>query len=275
MPADLHVHSTASDGKLKPEEIIRMALAAGLRYISLTDHDTVDGIYPALESSYNTDIEVIPGIEFNTDLEGHEIHILGYYIDFKAEWFQEALKKLKIAREKRARAIIDRLSSLGIKISYNKIKEIAGFSPIGRPHIAQALINAGYVASVEEAFGKYVGYGKAAYVSHHKIDPFRAIELIQKAKGIPVLAHPGLLQKDEFIPMLVKKGILGIEVYYPLHTNEMVDRYKRYCRKYGLIITGGSDYHGPGLKYPTLGTVTVPDDSVKHLKILHQELLRI
>ncbi|NPV28290.1 MAG: PHP domain-containing protein [Firmicutes bacterium] len=272
MSADLHVHSTASDGTLTPEEIVNQAVQSGLSAISLTDHDTVDGIYSALRTATGKDLELVPGIELNTDWEGIEVHILGYYIEFQAGWFQQALNDLRNAREERAAAMIGKLKKIGISLSPARVKEIAGPAPIGRPHIAQALIEAGYVSSVEEAFQCYLGQGKPAYVARHRLSPFQAIALIRKGGGIPVLAHPGLMDRDELIPEFIKAGLLGIEVYYPRHTPEMIARYVWICQKSGLIMTGGSDSHGPGLDYPPLGTITVPDQTVADLKLLHQLL---
>ncbi len=272
MPVDLHVHSTASDGTLTPEEIVNQALRSRLSAISLTDHDTLNGIGAALRAAHGTNLELIPGIELNTDWAGIEIHILGYYLEFQAIWLQRSLDVLRRAREKRAIVMIEKLAKIGIRLSFTRVKEIAGKATLGRPHIAQALIEAGYVSSVEEAFQRYIGHGKPAYVMHHKLNPFQAIKLILKARGIPVLAHPGLMDKDEVIPKFIKAGLLGIEVYYPRHTPEMIGKYTRICEKNGLIITGGSDSHGPGLDYPPLGTVTVPDKTAADLKLLRQFL---
>ncbi|MDH7578456.1 MAG: PHP domain-containing protein [Bacillota bacterium] len=272
MSADLHVHSTASDGTLTPEEIVNQAVRSGLSAISLTDHDTTDGLSRALWAASGTNLELVPGIELNTDWQGIEIHVLGYYLEFQSAWFRGILDDLRNAREKRAIAIIGKLNKLGISLSSTRVKEIAGAASLGRPHIAQALVEAGYACSVTEAFQRYLGYGRPAYVTRHKLNPFEAIKLILKARGVPVLAHPGLMDRDELIPEFVKAGLLGIEVYYPLHTPEMIEKYARICQKNDVIMTGGSDYHGPGMDYPPLGTVTVPYETVAKLKVLHQFL---
>lgn len=269
LPADLHVHSTASDGKLTPVEIVHEALTAGLTAIGLTDHDTVSGIPAALEAAGATHLEVIPGIEFSAEWELEEVHILGYYLEYQAPLLQDILSKLRRARDERAQAIIKKLAVLNIFISFDYLREIAGTSILGRPHIARAMIEAGYIASVREAFESYLGRGRPAYVPRSKLSPDKAIELVRIAKGVPVLAHPGLMAKDELIPELIKMGLLGIEVFYPSHTPEMVARYRRMCEQRNLIMTGGSDFHGPGLDYPALGTVTVSDRTVASLKMMH------
>jgi len=270
MPADLHIHSTASDGRLTPEEIVKQALAAGLSAIALTDHDTVDGVQAALQAAGSSGLEVITGIEFNTDLDGAEIHILGYYLTLGND-LAGTLAILRTAREARAKMIIARLDRLGIRIDYDRLKQVAGRATLGRPHIARALYEAGYTASVGEAFERYLARGKPAYVSHHMLDPFTAIETVLKADGIPVLAHPGLAKKDDLIPEFVARGLLGIEVYYPFHTPGDVARYEKICLELGLVMTGGTDCHGPGSSYPSLGVVTVPDETILQLKQLRNQ----
>ncbi len=270
MPADLHIHSTASDGRLTPEEIVKQARAAGLSTIALTDHDTVDGIQPALQAAGSSGLEIITGIEFNTDLDGTEIHILGYYLTLSND-LAGTLAILRAARENRAKMIIARLDQLRIRINYDRLKQVAGRATMGRPHIARALCEAGYTTSVGEAFERYLARGKPAYVPHHRLDPFRAIAAVLKAEGIPVLAHPGLAKKDELIPEFVARGLLGIEVFYPFHTPGDVARYEKICLEQGLVMTGGTDCHGPGFNYPPLGTVTVPDETILQLKQLRNQ----
>jgi predicted metal-dependent phosphoesterase TrpH len=266
MPADLHIHSTASDGSLTPEEIVKQARAAGLSAIALTDHDTVDGIQAALQAAGSSGLEVITGIEFNTELDGAEIHILGYYLTLDSG-LAGTLAILRAARENRAKMIIARLDQLQIRIDYDRLKQVAGRATMGR----RALYEAGYTTSVGEAFERYLARGKPAYVPHHRLDPFRAIATVLKAEGIPVLAHPGLAKKDELIPEFVARGLLGIEVFYPFHTPGDVARYEKICLEQGLVMTGGTDCHGPGFNYPPLGTVTVPDETILQLKQLRNQ----
>jgi predicted metal-dependent phosphoesterase TrpH len=270
MPGDLHIHSTASDGELTPGEIVREAQNAGLSAIAITDHDTVDGIRPALQAAEPDGPEVIPGIELNTDLHGLEVHILGYCLDLGPELYK-TLDGLREAREDRARAMIAKLAQLGIMIGYEHLQRVAGRATIGRPHIARVMCEKGYASSVRDAFERYLGNGKPAYVAHHKLDPYMAIETVLKAGGIPVLAHPGLIGRDELITGFIGKGLLGVEVFYPFHTPDDVARYEQICQANGLLMTGGTDYHGPGYNYPPMGTVVVPDQLVAELKNLNRQ----
>lgn len=269
MSADLHVHSTASDGTDSPMQIVNIALDKGLSAIALTDHDTTDGIAAALDTARGTGLEVIPGVELNTDWEDTEIHILGFYLEYRSSSLQGILKEMRQARAARAEKMLAKLTDLGIRVTYEDVQKIAGEATICRPHIAQAMIAAGCVTSVKEAFDKYIGRGMPAYVPRTKLDPFTAIAVIERAKGVPVLAHPGLANRDNLIPAFVKKGLLGLEVYYPLHTPEMIEKYQWYSKKFGLVMTGGTDYHGPDSGYPSLGTVSVPMETVEKLRTLH------
>lgn len=275
MSADLHVHSTASDGTIRPQQIVQQAYEIGLSVISLTDHDTVDGVQPAVQAASEIrGLEVIPGIEINTTWNELEIHVLGYYIDVSSDGLRKVLELLKQAREERAREIIKKLKKVGVFLSFERIREFAPSGTIGRPHIAQAMLDAGYVSSIKEAFENYLNNGKPAYVPRYKIEPFHAIEVIKRAGGIPVLAHPGLINSDESVFVLIESGILGLEVYYPQHTQEMIRKYTLLCDEYGLIMTGGTDYHGPGMGYPPLGTVRVNKEIVANLKELHYRILQ-
>ncbi len=266
MTADLHIHSTASDGRLTPEEVVRQAKQAGLSVISLTDHDTVAGLGAALRAGAETGLEVIPGIELNTDLDGHEIHMLGYCLNPGSESLLKTIEDLRQAREDRARQIITKLERLGLHIEYEHVKRVAGRAAIGRPHIAQALLETGYSDSLTDAFEQYLANGRQAYVPHQKLEPLMAIEVILEAGGIPVLAHPGLAKRDDLIASFVERGMRGLEVYYPFHSAAEILKYEQLCLKYDLIMTGGSDFHGPGFKYPALGTVTIPDATVARLQ---------
>jgi hypothetical protein len=268
MSADLHIHSTASDGTLAPGEIVEQARKARLSAIALTDHGTVDGIEAAIRAAGSCGPEIIPGIELNTDYEGTEIHILGYFLNLNADFLAATLDGLRTRRVNRAKMIIARLAQLGVRIDYDHLKRVAGEATIGRPHIARVLCEAGYVSSVGEAFDRYLANGKPAYVAHNSMDPFTAIDTILKAEGIPVLAHPGLAKRDDLIPEFVDRGLQGVEVLYPFHTSEDVVRYEKICKEQGLVMTGGTDYHGPGSNYPPLGTIRVPDEAVLRLKYL-------
>lgn len=265
MPADLQIHSTFSDGSLTPAEVVTAAREAGLTVIALTDHDSVEGIEPAREVGEREKVRVIPGVELSTERDKREVHILGYFIDYRAGWLNELLQRLQEARHKRIYRIVEKLTGMGIEIDLERVLAIAGQGSAGRPHVAQAMVEAGIVDSVPEAFNRYLNNQAPAYVFHAHLEPRRAIELIKQAGGLAVLAHPGISQVDEFIPEL--DGLDGLEVYYSGHSEEQTRHYLRMAQKYGLLITGGSDYHGPGsLKPVTLGVIKLPDRLVEALE---------
>lgn len=245
---DLHVHSTASDGLLTPEELIRRSLEIGLKGIALTDHDTVGGIEAAQQfiADHNLPLQFIPGIEMNTEVDENEVHILGYYIDHRHTRLLNKLEEIKEARLERARKMVYRLKSMGLAISLEHVEKLAKGDLIGRPHIAQAMSEKGYVFSIKEAFEKYIGKGRPAYVPRYKFLPQEAIQLIRSAGGIPVLAHPGLLRNNDLLHEVINMGVAGLEVYYPEHTLQQVDEYLRLTQNLNLLVTGGSDFHGIG-----------------------------
>jgi predicted metal-dependent phosphoesterase TrpH len=257
---DLHIHSTASDGKFSPHDIVVMAVKAGLKVIALTDHDTVNGIVPALEAAKaSPDITLIPGVEISTDLADGEAHILGYFIDYNAPEFKKTLDRFRDSRINRGRKMVDKLSSLGIFIDWKRVQQIAGEGAIGRPHIARAMLEKGYINRFEEAF-KYIGHDGPAYVPRDKMTPEEAVALIVRAKGLPALAHPFTVKNpDAMVNSLKKHGLVGIEAYYkdntPLQTGETL----KLAEKYGLIATGGTDFHGGGENQEVaLGGTEVP-----------------
>lgn len=267
MPADLHIHTNFSDGLLSPEEIVQKAHGAGLTIIAITDHDTVDGIPRAIAEGAKLGVKVIPGIEFTTDLPDTEIHILGYYIDYKAGWLLELLKKIREDRVSRIYKMVEKLQKLGIKIDSNEVLKLAAIGSVGRPHVARVLLEKGVVGSIQEAFNKYLDCNSPAYVKHFKLTPFEAVETIIKAGGVPVYAHPKVSGKDELIPELVSHGLAGIEVFYSKHYPADVEHYKSKAKKYDLLMTGGSDYHGIGtMKDVALGDIRMTDDDVKKLE---------
>lgn len=242
---DLHVHTSASDGFFAPREVIYKAKKSGLSAIAITDHDTTDGLSEALASLTAEDrFTIIPGVELSTDYENQDIHILGYYMNYKEEGFQNVLADFREKRSKRALEIVEKLNSLGYEINYEEILKIAKNSAVGRPHIASALVSMGYTKNNSEAFDKLLKRGKPAYVPKHKISPTEAVRFIRYFRGIPVIAHPGLAGKDHIIPVLVKAGLLGIEVYHSDHKLQDVLKYLNLAKRYGMLITGGSDFHG-------------------------------
>ncbi len=243
---DMHVHSTASDGTLSPEEIINEAVDIGLLGIALTDHDTLDGLPNAQQYvvEQQLSIDFIPGIELNTEIDDYEVHILGYYVDAYNSPMNGRLMEIRGQRQERAQKMLDKLSALGMKISYEHLLELAGSDLIARPHIARAMIEAGYVNSIKEAFDQYISKGKAAYVNRYKFAPDEAISLIKQAGGIAVLAHPGLIRDQKLISAVIDMGIAGLEVNYPEHSEEQILRFQQLAVEQKLLITGGSDFHG-------------------------------
>jgi predicted metal-dependent phosphoesterase TrpH len=274
---DLHVHSTASDGKCSPQEIVRKAAALGLRYIALTDHDSVDGIVPALKAvKAFPRLRFIPGVEISTDVPDGEIHILGYFIDYTSKELEDTLKRFRTSREGRARGMVARLGELGIDIDWQRVQEIAGDGAIGRPHIAQAMLEKGYVTSFKEVFDKYIGRDGPAYVEREKMTPEEAVALVIRSGGLPVLAHPFTVKEPEKrVAELKAVGLVGIEAYYKDNTGEETTRLVALADKHGLIVTGGSDYHGIEDSHEvTLGGVDVPLEVAERLIALAGKRVR-
>jgi len=245
---DLHVHSTASDGLLDPEELLVRAEEIGLKGLAITDHDTVHGIEEAYAflTTNPLSLQFIPGIEMNTELDENEVHILGYFIDYHNSRLLHRLEEIREARWDRARKMVYRLKSMGLAISFEQVEKLAQGDLIGRPHVARALTEKGYVFSVKEAFDKFIGKGRPAYVPRYKFLPREAIELIKSAGGVPILAHPGLLPNAELVYEIINLGIAGLEVYYPEHTPQQIGRFLQLCQQFNLLVTGGSDFHGTG-----------------------------
>ena len=271
---DLHLHSTASDGRLSPADIVRRAAEQGLSVIAIADHDSIDGIAPALAANKAFPwLKVIPCVEINTDVPQGEVHILGYFIDYTNHELHLPLEKLRDSRLKRGQGMVVRLKSLGIHIDWERVREIAGKGSIGRPHIAQAMLEKGYITSLKEAFDKYISRGGPAYVEREKMSPVEAVKLVLKADGLPVMAHPLTIDNPEtMIIELEAAGLVGIEAYYGGYTTSEISRLVRLADKYGLIATGGSDYHGLGAANETvIGGVDVPMESVERLIALAEQ----
>ncbi|MFC2016603.1 PHP domain-containing protein [Chloroflexota bacterium] len=265
---DLHIHSTVSDGLLTPAEIVRKSAEAGLTVIALTDHDTVDGIAPALEAAKAFPrLKVIPGIEINTDVPKGEAHVLGYFIDYTHPELQAPLRRMRNSRQERAQGMITKLRNLGLPIEWERVKEIAGSGSIGRPHIARAMLEKGYIASIKEAFTKYIGWGGPAYIEREKRTPEEAVKLILQVNGLPVLAHPFTIKDPEaMVTELKASGLVGIEAYYEGYTAEEINRLVSLAKRHGLITTGGSDYHGLDASAETMiGSADVPIESAEQL----------
>jgi predicted metal-dependent phosphoesterase TrpH len=273
---DLHTHSTASDGTFSPEELVYLAKKEGLQALALTDHDTVDGLKTAYQTAKEEKLPFLCGVEISIKFNGPgHFHLLGYFLEPEIPELDNTLKKLKKAREERNVKMIEKLNSLGIEITMEELKEIAK-GEIGRPHIANLLVKKGVVKSFDEAFEKYLKKGAAAYVPKALLLPEEAIKLIRKAKGIPVLAHPITLKLNYFelkayLKELKDFGLMGIEVFYTEHNSEFTRFLLDCAKELGLLITGGSDFHGknkPDIRLGKgLGNLNIPFEFYQKLKI--------
>jgi predicted metal-dependent phosphoesterase TrpH len=271
---DLHVHSTASDGRLTPAEVIGEAAEKGMSYIALADHDTVDGIAAAKKAAQSyPNLTVIPAIEISTDIPQGEVHILGYFIDYTDAELLAKLEDFKDSRLRRAEKMVAKLADLGVPVEWQRVLEIAGVSTIGRPHIAQAMMEKGHVPSFQEAFDEYLGHGKPAYVEREKMLPAEAVAIIIKAQGLPVLAHPLTTEDPEgLVTELKPTGLVGLEAYYGEYDAEEVEGLVEMAQKHGLIATGGSDFHGIEPEEETaIGGADVPLEAVERLIALAKE----
>ena len=266
---DLHTHSTASDGVYSPTELLHRAKDIGLRVLALTDHDNTGGLEEAAEVAGKLDIDFIPGIEINTDVAGGEVHVLGYFPEYQRPAFQAVLKILRDARERRGQRMVELLNEQDINVSWERVREIAQGS-VGRPHVAKALQEAGYVQTIGEAFDKYIGKGCYAYVPRYKLTPEDAVHLIASANGLSVIAHPvelpGLDELRGWLPGLCEAGMVGLETYYGPYTTEEEQALRALADEFHLIPTGGTDFHGPGIHPTPLGGRPVPYEAVDRLK---------
>lgn len=277
MKLDLHVHSTASDGRLSPEDLVRMAAQLGLAAIAITDHDSVDGVAPALRAAESHQpLLVIPGVECSTDVPHGEVHVLGYFVDYASPELIIRLAAFRNSRKARAQKMIAKLATMGVHIEWKRVQEIAGAGSVGRPHIAQAMHEKGYVPSVREAFNRYIGREGPAYVEREKMTPDEVVELITRVGGLAVLAHPADIEDlDHLLPRLQRAGLAGIEAYYGNYSPDTTGRLASLARKHSLIATGGSDYHGmDDLTETPLGGVAVPPECVDRLLALHQRRMK-
>jgi 3',5'-nucleoside bisphosphate phosphatase len=267
-PIDLHTHSTASDGQLRPSEVVRFARQLGLTTLALTDHDTTDGVAEAQQAGAELGLEVIAGIEINSEGEHGDAHILGYFVDPSEPRLQEQLEAIRDARVGRAKGMLKKLAEMGMPLEWKRVMAIAGDAvSIARPHVARAMVEAGYVASTQEAFDKYISNEGPAYVNRLRLTMSETIGLIHGAGGLAVIGHPAQSRLVHLIPQLVQAGLDGVEVYYPDHTPEQQAELLEMAARYNLVVTGGSDFHtlaDPG--HGMLGSVEVPTDAVDKLK---------
>jgi predicted metal-dependent phosphoesterase TrpH len=264
---DLHTHTTASDGLLSPPALVDEARKWSVGVLAVSDHDTTAGVDEARAAGRACEVEVWPAVELSCDVEAGEVHMLGYFIDCGLAWFQALLRRLRDGRALRARRMVERLAALGAPVEFARVQAIAGDGAIGRPHVARALLEAGHVRSVPEAFDRFIGRTGPAYIERVKVTPRQAVDVILAAGGLAVLAHPGWGRQDRLIPGLVEAGLDGIEVYYPDHTPDQVREYAALAGRYGLLITGGTDFHGGGLATRVnVGGQHVPEDVLPPLR---------
>lgn len=270
---DLHTHTVFSDGTTTPEDNVRRAVALGLEGLGVTDHDTTEPFERALAAADGTGLEVVLGTELSAELDGRSVHILGYWVDPSFAPLAEELDRLRDERTDRARRIVDRFHDLGVDVSFNRVRALAGDAPIGRPHVAQAVVETGAATTTREVFETWLADGGPAYVEKHAVDPSRAIELVVAACGVAVLAHPGLYGGDaddgldaEAIERMTEAGLAGIEADHPDHSPEQRHRYRDVAAALGLEVTAGSDYHGDA-KANQLGEATTPRVVVERLRV--------
>jgi len=272
---DLHTHSTASDGTYTPSDLVHYAKTKSLRALALTDHDCIDGLKEAMAAGKEIGVEVIPGVELSAKFQNGTMHILGFFVNPTDPIFLQRLVTLQEARRQRNPKIVQKLQDLGVKITYDEVVAASGGGQVGRPHFACVLLKKGYVKTIAEAFEKYLRDGGPAYVEKERFSPEESIALIHEAEGVAVLAHPLTLhlpvgELDPLLERLVKAGLDGVEVYYGIHTPEQTAQYERLTRKWGLVPTGGSDFHGEYKPKIDLGVGTgdlqVPYSILEELK---------
>ena len=272
---DLHIHSTHSDGKLSLKEIVAFAKQSGLGAISITDHDTISGLAEAETECRHYRIELINGVELSVRQKTTDLHLLGYLFDSQNESIIEYAEFFRNERVKRAREIVLRLNDIGIPISFEMVQNVAGNGVLGRPHIACALLQSGYVKSFEEAFQYYLSEGCICFVPKFKISPAEAISMIHRAGGVCCLAHPGNEIADETIFQLIRLGLDGIETLHPRHSQAQVDHFREIVHAKNLVETGGTDCHGKNPDDLLIGRLAVPYGFVERMKNRQQQLCQI
>jgi len=271
---DLHIHTTASDGAYTPAEVVQLAREAHLACIAITDHDSTDGVLPAAEIGQRLGIRVVPGVEINAMWQGQSVHILGYFVDVQGAELQMVIRRQRDGRLYRAQQMVARLHGLGMPILWERVLELADGGAVGRPHIARALVERGYVKNTEEAFALYLGHGRPAYVEQPKLTPQEAIRLLHCNGAAAGLAHPftnvetgDQLDLEVLLPGLVQSGLDAIEAYYTGYTESQRTAILNLALQHGLIPTGGSDFHGGGIMPEAqLGAIEVPATSLEQLE---------
>ena len=271
---DLHTHTIHSDGTTTVQDNIELALAAGLTGLGVTDHDTTAPYEEAFAAAEGTGLVIVPGVEFSAELDGSSVHVLGYWVDPEDGPLQAEMDRLRNERERRAEEIVAKFNALDVGVSIARVRELAGDAPIGRPHIARAVLETGVVETMQEVFDVYLADDGPAYVPKYAVSPVRAVELLVAAGGVAVLAHPGLFGArhqdepglgDDAIAAMVDAGMAGIEADHPDHTPENRAHYRDLATAHGLVVTAGSDFHG-GARDKQLGEVTTSDEAFAELQ---------
>lgn len=266
-PIDLHTHSIASDGALTPTELIAHAAERGVLIQALADHDTLLGVAEAVAEGDRRGVRVIPATELNTESEWGDVHVLAYFVDPHDGALEERLRWLRENRGRRIELMVEKLNALGHTVSLDRVREIARGGSLGRPHLAQALFEAGHVPTYDSAFDTLISKDSPAYVSRVGLAPLEAVALVRKHGGVPSLAHPGTVTGlERLLPLLLEAGLVGMECYYPSHTPEFTALCLRLSLRYGLVPTGGSDFHGRGDHGSDLGGVFVPPECIASLE---------
>lgn len=270
MRFDLHTHTTASDGTLTPAELVRHAVESGVSVIAITDHDSVDGIEEALAEvsavrATGKSITLVPGVELSAVDEGRDVHMLGFFVDHTDPALLTALADLRSARVERARTIVSALRTAGFDIDHEEVLALSDGGSVGRSHVARALVSRGHAADVSDAFRRLLGRGRPFYVPKHVRTPAEVLSTILDAGGIPVIAHPGVTGVDDLIPELIGKGLGGIEAYHSEHDDTQQSLYAGLAAAYGLLVTGGTDFHGPDAPNPPLGSILMPAELLDRL----------
>ncbi|MSQ11451.1 MAG: PHP domain-containing protein [Dehalococcoidia bacterium] len=268
---DLHLHTTVSDGRLTPRQLVQLLAKNGVRYAAITDHDTTAGLDEAFEEAKaHPGLTLVPGIELSADVPGGEVHMLGLFLAYRDEELQQTLVRFREGRVGRARGMLERLAQLGMPLEWEQVQRTAGDASVGRPHVAQAMVAKGYVASTQEAFDRFLGRNGPAYVEREKLTPEEAIALVLRHQGLPVLAHPSYVTDlEKRLPSLCAAGLVGMEVFYKSYLPDMVGWLLRLARQHNLVPCGGTDYHGMGTRGEVEpGTSGPPVEVFQHLERL-------
>jgi len=263
---DLHMHTAYSDGALSPEELLSKVRETNLVAFSITDHDTLEGYRQTKKLLTEDDPELIPGVELSAEAGGEDMHLLGYLLDPDDKTLIDSLSDFQVIRRRRGRTMVEKLNQMGLTISFEAVEQAAKGAVVGRPHVADVLLQEGHITCFDEAFRKYIGNGGPAYVSRSRLTPAEAIDLIHGAGGVAVLAHAFIAGMNQYIDDLAEMGLDGLEVFHYSHKKHQVKQLKTLARRHGLLQTGGSDFHGRREHEGEIGSLNVPVDLLDRLK---------